>query len=74
MEIPLVSLNFGNQIDSLSAIRAEENLAYCAISHVWADGLGNIKTPSLPICQLSQLDQSLERYTSKTQIHVREKT
>ena len=31
------------------------NAPYVAISHVWADGLGNEKSNSLPICQLKRL-------------------
>ena len=30
---------------------------YLAISHVWADGLGNLEATSLPQCQVMQLSQ-----------------
>ena len=34
---------------------AQKNLPYIAISHVWADGLGNTKDNSLPRCQIRRL-------------------
>ena len=38
---------------------------YIAISHVWADGLGNVFSNSLPRCQIAYLDtltKNLDRF------------
>ncbi len=47
-------------------IKYEPNTPYFAISHVWADGLGNTRRNSLPLCQLiilrSRLFRLMERY------------
>ena len=49
-------------------IEYELGSAYFAISHVWADGLGNTSRNSLPLCQLiilrAQLFRLLETYWS----------
>ena len=39
-----------------------ENARYVAISHVWADGLGNPSANSLPNCQLARLGEMLEPF------------
>lgn len=44
----------GRQIN-LSFVSASPDLKYVAVSHLWADGLGNTFENSLPHCQLSAL-------------------
>lgn len=39
-----------------------EMARYIAISHVWADGLGNSKANSLPNCQLARLGKMLDPF------------
>ncbi|KAF2829210.1 hypothetical protein CC86DRAFT_368266 [Ophiobolus disseminans] len=58
--IPLVSIdrNDEKQKDSpfeLKLHRRDENSSYTAVSHVWADGLGNPHDNALPTCQLQKL-------------------
>ena len=50
------SYNFNPEI-----IKDEPGTAYIAISHVWADGLGNTRRNSLPLCQLITLRARLFR-------------
>ena len=52
--IPRLSLRLegGNNLETLSVLNEGP---YVAFSHVWSDGLGNVKDNSLPICQLFRL-------------------
>ncbi|QIW98724.1 hypothetical protein AMS68_004242 [Peltaster fructicola] len=43
-----------------------EDIAYVAISHVWADGLGNQEEMSLPRCQIRRLAKLVHSITSHT--------
>lgn len=59
--IPLVS----TRIDSTGALVMELQAGtfdshYTAISHVWADGLGNMQANALPSCQILRLHQRME--------------
>ena len=57
-QLPLLRINpCGNSISNLSVsvLESISNSRYVAISHVWADGLGNPKVNALPRCQLSHL-------------------
>ncbi len=40
---------------AVSYVCASPSLHYAAISHLWADGLGNTQSNSLPFCQLDRL-------------------
>lgn len=40
---------------TLKVVEARKGLPYVAISHVWADGLGNVQHNALPSCQISRL-------------------
>ncbi|KAK5463031.1 hypothetical protein LTS15_002743 [Exophiala xenobiotica] len=40
---------------NLEYVEFAGNLSFCAISHVWSDGLGNNETNSLPTCQVRRL-------------------
>lgn len=45
---------------SLEAIPYTDGLLYVALSHVWADGLGNPKSMQLPCCQIVRLGRLVE--------------
>ena len=55
--IPVVSIQLvdGQESPILDVVCYHARLDYCAISHVWSDGLGNTDANSLPICQLRRL-------------------
>ena len=61
-DVPLVSVI--QSPDRASGITVKlstrnKNSAYVAVSHVWADGLGNPKSNSLPVCQLRRFENSV---------------
>lgn len=61
--IPLLEVQFkGKEYrDPYLVVRkADGKTPYVAISHVWADGLGNSKANSIPICQFNGLLRSLQ--------------
>ncbi|KAI0436084.1 hypothetical protein F4803DRAFT_543429 [Xylaria telfairii] len=61
-KVPLISIERDADNDELIKLKVEPRLLtskYIAISHVWADGLGNPTQNALPICQLKELKQSL---------------
>ena len=39
----------------MEVVASTDSTAYVALSHVWADGLGNSEETALPRCQLSRL-------------------
>lgn len=54
--IPLISSS--DQTDEslqITLVESKPGLAYIAVSHVWADGLGNLEENALPQCQLLRL-------------------
>ncbi|KAL4781140.1 hypothetical protein BJX76DRAFT_363842 [Aspergillus varians] len=59
--IPLVMITpcgedeFGKQQYDIKIVKKRTNKPYVAISHIWADGLGNPEGNSLPYCQLKFL-------------------
>ena len=61
--IPLVRITpcgeneLGNKQYKLEVVKKRSNKPYVAISHVWADGLGNPQGNSLPHCQLEFLHE-----------------
>lgn len=62
--LPLVRIRKGNTLDELfiELIGAESTSHYIALSHVWADGLGNPYENALPRCQLSFLHETISKY------------
>ena len=54
-EIPVVSLASYSMKDGICTLKVTKSSAYVAISHVWAHGLGNVETNSLPLCQIKRL-------------------
>jgi Heterokaryon incompatibility protein (HET) len=61
--IPVIRLNIpGNQVEVMTAeLRPEQCYDFVAISHVWADGLGNPFQNSLPLCQLRKIQEAVNR-------------
>ena len=61
--LPLLRINRGKLMDDLSVdvILSRYTPRYIALSHVWADGLGNPYQNALPQCQLSSLVDILEK-------------
>lgn len=57
--VPLVEIeeNFGYR---LRVRRRERSSRYVAISHVWADGLGNPSQCALPSCQIQRLHEAVK--------------
>ena len=55
--ISLLDITIGDELDTLNVnvISSQTNQAYVALSHVWADGLGNPFANALPRCQLAYL-------------------
>ncbi|KAL9119128.1 MAG: hypothetical protein Q9187_004316 [Circinaria calcarea] len=57
--LPLVEIcPYGEPANVKMTIRVDDgNVGFVAISHVWADGLGNIKDNSLPACSLQEVSR-----------------
>ena len=55
--LPLLRINEAETLDELTVeiVASQSDSRYLALSHVWADGLGNAKANALPRCQLLQL-------------------
>ncbi|KAF2811965.1 uncharacterized protein BDZ99DRAFT_497572 [Mytilinidion resinicola] len=65
-DIPVLLLSEDEDDDTVSEMRVQVHAAkdfpYIAISHVWADGLGNPKENAIPECQARRLHQHLLSY------------
>lgn len=58
--LPLLRINGSSETDKLLSIEivpSEENTKYVALSHVWADGLGNARRNALARCQIFRLSK-----------------
>ena len=55
--LPLIRLKEDANSDQISidVVASTDSTSYVALSHVWADGLGNPTATALPRCQLSRL-------------------
>ena len=55
--LPLLRLKEETNIDKMliEVVPSTDSTSYVALSHVWADGLGNPEETALPRCQLSRL-------------------
>lgn len=54
--IPLIlSIDQAEVSPRITLVESDRALAYVAMSHVWADGLGNLQENALPHCQLLRL-------------------
>ena len=58
----LLRIREGEKLNELTAeiVLSEPDSTYLALSHVWADGLGNAKANALPRCQLLRLSKLTE--------------
>ncbi len=60
--LPLIRLeedsNSGQM--SIDVVASTDSTSYVALSHVWADGLGNPTATALPRCQLSRLKKLID--------------
>ncbi|KAI9770477.1 MAG: hypothetical protein M1839_003192 [Geoglossum umbratile] len=61
---PLISLEayrdtMGQVQQQLKVTSSKEGRPYVAFSHVWSDGLGNLRSNSLPTCQITRLAEAL---------------
>ena len=61
--IALLRIREVESLDELTAeiVASEPDSCYLALSHVWADGLGNAKANALPRCQLLRLSRLADR-------------
>ncbi|KAL8798065.1 MAG: hypothetical protein Q9182_006989 [Xanthomendoza sp. 2 TL-2023] len=62
--LPLLRITNGSHLSDVhvDVIEATPTAKYVAISHVFADGLGNPKSNSLPQCQLQHLHQITSKF------------
>ena len=62
--VPLLRIQKGHTLDELSVdlVPSQSTSAYMALSHVWADGLGNPYENALPRCQLDFLLRTINDY------------
>lgn len=51
-------------------VGADKSTRFAAVSHVWADGLGNPEDNALPICQLKRLRQQLRTVLTSHQFNM----
>ncbi|MCJ1358843.1 MAG: hypothetical protein MMC33_008843 [Icmadophila ericetorum] len=63
-----LKLNQASNRISVTIEAAQPNSWYIALSHVWADGLGNTKENSLPQCQLHHIYDLLTRFCTEESI------
>ena len=62
--LPLLRIQKGDRLNELSVelVPSKSTSPYIALSHVWADGLGNPYQNALPRCQLDFLHQTINSY------------
>ena len=60
--LPLIRVRQGLTLEGLSVdiVASRPTSHYVALSHVWADGLGNAQANALPRCQLSNLGKVVQ--------------
>jgi len=66
--LPLLNIKRGNMIDELSVdiLSSAPASRYVALSHVWADGLGNPWENAWPRCQLFRLHRLIHELDAKS--------
>ena len=64
--LPLLRINGGPLLEdiSLTVVSTKDFPKYLALSHVWADGLGNYRKNALPSCQLRFLRDKVQELKS----------
>ncbi|KAF2135514.1 uncharacterized protein K452DRAFT_363126 [Aplosporella prunicola CBS 121167] len=64
--IPLIlSIDENDISDKIHLVPWDGDSSYVAISHVWSDGLGNVRDNSLPHCQLKRLSTMVRNLVGK---------
>ena len=65
--LPLLRIRVAETLDQLvvEVVASQPDSWYLALSHVWADGLGNTKANALPRCQLLQLGEFTQSLRAK---------
>ena len=65
--LPLIRLKEHASSDQMSidVVASTDSTSYVALSHVWADGLGNPTATALPRCQLSRLKTLIDNLDFK---------
>lgn len=65
--LPLLRLKEDTSSDKMTieVVASTESTSYVALSHVWADGLGNPTATALPRCQLSRLKSLMDNLDFK---------
>ena len=60
--LPLIRVRQGHTLEELSIdiVASRPTSRYVALSHVWADGLGNPQANALPRCQLSNIAKVIQ--------------
>jgi len=71
LEVQFKGRNYTNPY--LVVKKADGNTPYAAISHVWADGLGNSKANAIPSCQLASMLRSLQQIQYIKLVHIDKK-
>lgn len=63
--IPIILIQQSNDDENLLRLRVidarSNDLPFVAFSHVWAHGLGNVKSNSLPYCQILRMQHLISR-------------
>ena len=70
VDIPLLTLDMSGEAAKVTLLAERDStLGYVAISHVWADGLGNPAANKLPLCQLRRIQNQVDAlYDEKSSI------
>ena len=55
--LPLLKITGSKDDVRIEVVRSTKGTTYIALSHVWADGMGNPRANALPACQLAFLGQ-----------------
>lgn len=65
--LPLLRIQESHTLNGLSIelVPSQSTTRYIALSHVWADGLGNPYENALPRCQLGFLHETINKYYAK---------
>ena len=68
--LALLRIRGADTLDQLTVevVASQPDSRYLALSHVWADGLGNAKANALPLCQLLQLGKLTQSLRAKLEL------
>ncbi len=67
-QIPMIKVTYNSHavLDAVDMVARTEGMPYIALSHVWADGLGNPLANSVRKCQFDHLCAKLLRFSKTT--------